>query len=57
MGTIKVTMPGTSLRMRQDDCAQPVTVSFSELFFDLALVSSTARLSEYVRHGGEVRND
>ncbi|GMH68468.1 hypothetical protein TrRE_jg11968 [Triparma retinervis] len=50
-------MSGTTLRERRGGNADPVAVSFSELFFDLALVSSTARLSEYVRHGEEVHFD
>jgi len=49
-------MASTGLRSQdQSQKAEPVAVSFSELFFDLALVSSTARLSEYVRHDHEVR--
>eukprot|EP00520_Triparma_pacifica_P016392 CAMPEP_0118640442 /NCGR_PEP_ID=MMETSP0785-20121206/4757_1 /TAXON_ID=91992 /ORGANISM="Bolidomonas pacifica, Strain CCMP 1866" /LENGTH=160 /DNA_ID=CAMNT_0006531833 /DNA_START=20 /DNA_END=499 /DNA_ORIENTATION=- len=42
-------MTRTTLRWREEGkAAAAVSVSFSELFFDLALVSSTARLAEYV---------
>lgn len=45
--------PSRGLRAKELDTLKgalmtpPVEVSFTELFFDLAIVSSTARLSEY----------
>mmetsp|Transcript_1781 Transcript_1781/g.3178 ORF Transcript_1781/g.3178 Transcript_1781/m.3178 type:complete len:526 (+) Transcript_1781:189-1766(+) len=50
---------GGGLRAKEIDTLMtpPVEVSFTELFFDLAIVSSTARLSEYAGSEGELSLD
>ncbi|GMH66701.1 hypothetical protein TrLO_g8921 [Triparma laevis f. longispina] len=55
--------PSRGLRAKELDTLKgalmtpPVEVSFTELFFDLAIVSSTARLSEYAGSEGELKLD